>query len=321
MNPILQNFAYFLGLVIGFYILVKAADWFTEAAVEMARRFRVPHIIIGATVVSLATTLPELAVSFLAACQGKVDLAVGNAVGSTICNVGLILGLCALLSPMVVEQNGFVVSGMRLLIIGLIFGGLGYLVPEGSRWVGVIMVLCLIMYLAAQLRTALAERRKKEPEETDFKSWSWIWGFFFVGAFGVVLGSRVVVFCAECLARALGVSELVIALTIVAVGTSMPEFMVSLTAILRKRRALSLGNIIGANVLNLVWVIGASSLVRPLPLQRQTLVFDIPTMWLFSVLLLIFGRTDARVARWEGATLLGLYIVYVFVTVFFFRQA
>jgi len=319
MSTILAYVVYFLGLAIGFLILVKSADWFTDAAVELARRLRIPQIIVGATVVSLATTLPELAVSFLAACQGKVDMAVGNAVGSTICNVGLILGLCAFLSPMAVEQHGFVSSGVRLLIIGLIFGTLGYLRPEGSRWVGVVMVLCLALYLIAQIRTARSSRGPIQ-EGDAYKPWKWIAGFFVAGAMGVVFGSRIVVFCAEHLARAMGVSELAISLTIVAVGTSLPEFVVSLTAIIKKTRSLSIGNIIGANVLNLVWVIGASSLVTPLPLHRQTLVFDIPMMWLFSLLLLFFGRTGARVVRWEGAVLLSIYIVYIIITFTVFRS-
>ena len=308
-----------LGLLCGFLILVKAADWFTNAAVEMARRLRVPQILIGATVVSLATTLPEFAVSFLAACQGKTDMAVGNAVGSTICNAGLILGICAFLSPMVVEQNGFVGSGLRLLVIAGLFGGLGYVFPDGSRWVGAIMILCLVLYVAGNVRAGLIGRNPADEGPSKYRSWAWIAGWFAAGALGVVGGSRLVVFCAEALARYMGVSELVISLTIVALGTSMPEFAVGIAAIVKKTRGLSIGNLIGANVLNLVWVIGASSLVRPLPLQRQTLIFDIPTMWLMSILLVVFGRSDARFARWEGAVLLIVYAGYAVVTFTVFR--
>ena len=298
-------------LAIGVAILVKSADWFTGAAVEVARRMRIPEIIVGATLVSLATTLPEFAVSFLATWQGKASLAVGNAVGSTICNVGFILGLCAFLSPMVIEQREFVRNGAGLLALVSVFGVLGFAFPEGSRWVGLVMLSCLIAYLGSIVRSATRQRRGVHATTPSTYSIPMTVVLFVVGAAGVVGGSRLMVWSAVHLATRLGVPELVIGLSIVAVGTSTPELVVSIAAILKKQRGLSIGNIIGANILNLAWVIGACSLVSPLPLSDQTRWFDVPVTFLLSILMLIFGATGKQLVRWEGAVLLCIYAAYV----------
>ncbi|MCP4638908.1 MAG: calcium/sodium antiporter [bacterium] len=310
-----------LGVAVGVAILVKAADWFTEAAVEVARRFRIPEMIVGATIVSLATTLPEFAVSFTATLQGQVDITIGNAVGSTICNIGLILGLCAVLSPMAVARDGFFASCLGLLVLAGIFGALGYVFPDGSRIVGVVMVSCLIVYLAATVRSSLKNRVEASSEHEPGMSVLRICVLFIVGAVGVVGGSRLMVECGVRLAELAGIPQLIIGLTVLAIGTSTPELVVSLTAIVKKRRGLSIGNIIGANVLNLAWVIGSCSLVRPLPVQFQTRVLDIPGMVLLTALLFVFGLSSQRLSRWEGAVLLGGYVTYLAVMFMFFAGA
>lgn len=320
MNGPLLLLMYFGGLAVGVAILIKAADWFTDAAVEMARRARISEIVVGATIVSLATTLPEFAVSFSATIAGKVDMAVGNAVGSTICNVALILGLCAALSPMGVRRQGFQKSVLTMLSIGLLFGLLSVLVPQGSRIIGVIMLGCFAAYSFAAFRSARAFPDLESPPPAGMTRMK-IALLFLAGAVGVVGGSTIVVRSAEGLARAAGVSELVISLTLVAVGTSTPELVVAIASLIKKQRALSVGNIIGANILNLAWVIGASSIVRPLPVRFSTRVFDIPVMLLLSVLLLIFGLTEQRLTRWEGLVLLAVYAAYLLITFTVFRTS
>jgi cation:H+ antiporter len=339
---------YFLGLAIGVVILVKSADWFTDASVSVAYRFNVPEIIIGATLVSLATTLPEFAVSFAAALEGKVDMAVGNAVGSTICNIGLILGLCTLLSPMGVARKGFVRSGVGLFLLCLLFAFMGYAFPEGTRWSGVALLACLVVYFGTTVRSTMIQRTKDPlrikvtgepvPEATleDLAaettvdgaerivlatglSGPWIAAYFVLGAVGVVGGSKLVVYCAEQIALAAGISRQIIALTLVALGTSTPELVVSIAAILKKQRGLSIGNIIGANILNLAWVLGTCSLVTIIPFNTQNLRFDIPVMLLMTVLLLVFGFTGERLSRREGAVLLTIYAIYVAVLFTFYR--
>lgn len=313
---------YFGGLCAGVAVLVKSADWFTDAAVEIARRFRLPEMFIGATLVSLATTLPEFAVSFTATLQGQVSMAVGNALGSTICNIGLILGFCALLAPMGVARQGFLATGLGLLAFAGMFCAFGYWFPDGSRFTGVVMLICLVAYLAATFRASLSRRGTRDGPENHGMTLTTghMFLLFVVGATGIIFGSQLMVHCAQQLARLIGISELVISLTLLAFGTSTPELVVSLAAILKKQRALAIGNIIGANILNLAWVLGTCSLIRPLPLEkvvvagrevRQTLVFDIPVMLLLSVLLVIFGLTGQRLTRREGAVLFTVYILYI----------
>lgn len=331
---------YLLGIAIGIAILVKSADWFTDAAVSMAYRFNVPDIIVGATIVSLATTLPEFAVSFAAALTRRPEMAVGNAVGSTICNIGLILGLCTILSPMGVARKGFVRSGVGLLLLSLVFAGMGYTFPDGSRWTGVAMLACLMLYFWSIVRSTI---RQKAPDRVGGEADSHlerttalqeiaaetsvdgvervvlatrlsggrIAVYFVLGAVGVIGGSKLVVYCAEHLALAAGISKQVIALTLVAFGTSTPELVVSLAAIVKKQRGLSIGNIIGANILNLAWVLGSCSLVTIIPFKPQNLRFDIPVMLLMTVLLLVFGFTGKRFSRREGIVLLVLYAAYL----------
>lgn len=312
-------FLYLAGMVTGVAILVRSADWFSDAAVDVARRFHVPEIIVGATLVSLATTLPEFAVSFGAALHGQTDIAVGNAVGSTICNVGLILGLCALLAPMPVAREGFLGSSIALLLLGIVFGILAYLLPEGGVVTGFILLACLGLFLMYSIACSWQRSTPETvpPSMTTTKTAI----LFVVGAAGVTAGSKLLILCGVGLARLMGISELVIGLTILAVGTSTPEIVVSITGIIKKQRALSIGNIIGANILNLAWVIGASSLVANLPVRHQTRVFDIPVMLLLSVLLLIFGTTGQRLSRAEGAVLFLIYAAYLTALFTVFRVA
>ena len=310
------------GIALGVGILVKSADGFTNAAVEMARRLRVPDIVVGATLVSLATTLPEFGVSLAATLQGQVDMAMGNAVGSVICNSGLVLGLCAVLAPMGIDRAGFLANTVALLVFGVLFAFCGRLFPDGSRVTGIVMLACLTAYLAHTLRASLKARdlANLDAVASQAMTSARMYLLFAVGAMGIALGSRLLVYCGENLARLLGVAELVISLTVLAVGTSTPELAVSVAGVIRKRRALAIGNIIGANILNLAWVIGTCSLVRPLPLRsvvlfgrhvHQSLVFDIPVMLLMTALVLVFGLTDKRLTRTEGAILFAVYLLYV----------
>ncbi|MBN2311912.1 MAG: calcium/sodium antiporter [Candidatus Hydrogenedentes bacterium] len=312
---------YLIGLAVAVAILVKSADLFTDAAVEVARRLRIPELIVGATIVSLATTLPEFAVSFTSAVRGQVDFAVGNAVGSTICNVGMILGICAMLSPMGIERKGFLSSGLGLIMLGAIFSVLGYAFPEGSRWMGVVMMACLVAYLAYTVRSALQGRTEPADPATPNMSGLRVGVLFALGAAGIVGGGTLMVECGARIARLMGVPELIIGLTFLAIGTSTPEFVVSISGIIKKQRALSIGNIIGANILNLAWIIGSCSLVTNLPVRQQTRVLDIPVMLLLSLLLVVFGLTGQRLSRREGAILFAIYVAYLAVMFTVFRGA
>ncbi len=336
----MQILLYVLGIGLGVVLLVKSADWFTDASVSIAYRLNVPDIVIGATLVSLATTLPEFAVSVTAALNRQVEMAVGNAVGSTIANIGLILGLCIVLAPMGVARKGFLRSSLGLFFVCLVFTCMGYAFPEGTRWAGVAMLVCLAVYLAANIRSAMPARRPGAPRAQDVGeparealleelasetsvdgaqrvelatglTTGRIIAYFLLGTVGVIAGSPLVVYCAEHLALAAGISKQVIALTLVALGTSTPELVISLAAIAKKQRGLSIGNIIGANILNLAWVLGVSSLIMVVPFDAQSLHFDIPVMLLLTGLLLVFGFTGKKLSRWEGIVLLWVYAAYL----------
>jgi cation:H+ antiporter len=306
-------------LAVGVAVLVKAADLFTDAAVETARRFRVPEMLVGVTLVSIATTLPECSVSLLAAARGNIDTAVGNAIGSTICNMALILGLCALLSPMVIAPRTFRLNMSTMLAAMLLFSGLAWLMPGGGRIVGLLMLGMLAYHFYRSVCEARRHVDDAPPVPPKGTRTPVLAAQFVLGAAGVVGGSLLVVSSAERLAEMAGIPELVISLTLVAVGTSLPELTVSLAAIVKGQRGLSTGNILGANILNLGLAIGGSSLVRPLPLQRQTLVLDLPVMLLLAVTLLIFGLTGGRLSRREGTVMLGIYIAYLAVVFTVFR--
>ena len=213
-------FLYVMGLAVGLALLIRSADWFTDAAVAIARQWHVPELVVGVTIVSLATTLPEFAVSFLAALEGNVDITVGNAVGSGICNVGLIVGITALLAPIMVNKHHLFAMARTLLFTVLVFAGLEILWPEGNRWTGVILLAGLGFHLAQTFRGAA-----RHPEEIDAPPAGTIAGrtiaiLFASGAVGVVIGSMIAVTCAVGLAELAGISQLVISLTVVALGTS-----------------------------------------------------------------------------------------------------
>jgi cation:H+ antiporter len=314
---------YLVGLALGVIILIISADWFTGAAVDIARILRVPEIVIGATIVSFATTVPEFMVSFVAAVQHEPDVAVGNAVGSVICNIGLILGACALITPLVIVEGGFLTSSAMLLVFALIFGALGWAFPSGNRWVGVTLIGCLLLYLAVTAFGAAdwSTNLTASTEVSAPRSIRRPIVIFVLGAVGVIIGSELLVKSAVGLAQALGVSKLVISLTIVALGTSLPELVVSVTGIVKRRRALSLGNILGANILNLAWVMGCSSLVADLPFRRETLTFDVPVMITLCGMLMVFGVTGDRINRREGAALFLVYLVYTLISFTVFGKA
>jgi len=324
-TPFLMTAYYLAGLALGAILLVKSADRFTGAAVDIARILRLPEVVIGATIVSFATTMPEFMVSFVAAVQHEPDVAIGNAVGSVICNIGLILGLCAWVAPISVEEGAFRSNSAMLFAFACVFAALGYAFPGGSTLTGVALIACLLFYITVTVFIAGESRTQLVPDDVaavrSSKSLRRMVAIFLLGAAGVVLGSELLVKCAVALAEALGVSKLVISLTIVALGTSLPELTVSVTGLIKGRRSLSLGNIVGANILNLVWVMGCSSMVARIPFSHETLTFHVPAMIVMCGLLMVFGITGERISRREGAALLLVYAAYTAISVLVYGKA
>lgn len=309
-------------------LIGKGADWFTEAAIKIAEATHIPKVIIGATIVSAATTLPEFSVSAIATIQKSTDMAVGNAIGSCICNIGLILGTCTLAKASKTDKELLTHQGMFMLGGGILI----FLLTLGgvlNRWGGVILIMGLVTYMYYSVRTARTRRdralleRIVDEEDADFPARPTLTNeiiWFVIGSGLVVGGSRLLVHSGIKLAEVLGVSQLIISLTVVALGTSLPEYITALTATIKGHQELSVGNIIGANILNILWVLGGCSLMRPLPLNTespflgfpQTQSFDIPIMFLLMILLVAFGYSKGILRRWQGGVLFIIYAAYIF---------
>lgn len=334
-------------VLLGMVMITHGGDLFTDSAVAIARATRIPPVIVGATVVSMATTFPEFMVSFIGAINGVPEFAVGNALGSCCCNIGLIVGSCAVLKGWLAKRGGtepgisvsrvtLLGSGIFMLVAGasvLAFSAFdsGGAVDAGqnaspygiARWQAIVLVVVLIAYLAYSIRLALQARYESAIDKDEAEAEEEIRehigkqiGMFALGSALVVLGSRLLVANAQSIANDLGVPELVIGLTVLAVGTSLPEYTISLMAVLKGHGALGLGNIIGANVLNICWVVATCALIQPLAIKPQTVLLDGPVV-LLLMLLLIFGPLKReKVTTLLGAVLCAVYVAYLLTLLF-----
>ena len=298
---------------IGLLLIIKGAGWFVVSAAEMAEGFHVPKILIGATLVSLATTAPEFFVSVIATAMGKVEMAVGNAVGSPIANIGLILGGCVLFTFIPVSRRILRVEAMMMLasVVILFLFSFYHEITRPIALFFLFLVFLYVRYSLKQAKNARDEwRRDGAIKKHDFNLKKEIL-FFSLGAGMVVIGSRFLVSSGSNIASHFGISEGVIGLTLVAVGTSLPELFTSVVAITKGHKEISIGNIIGANILDIILVLGVSGLIRPLPIDRNTQFFAIPVLMLLSLLLIGFGITRKGLQRWEGGVMLVVYISYI----------
>jgi cation:H+ antiporter len=303
-------------------ILSKGADWMIDGVVHLANRTSLPRVVIGATIVSLGTTMPEAFVSVMAAWMGNPGLALGNGVGSIIADTGLIFGLaCVLVSmPMdrfILNRTGWVQVGSAtlLVVISLILLATTSGQPVLERWVGVLFLFLLvgymyITYVWARQGVAIGEEDKGEPSSTGLAM-----PIFMIvgGLFLVVLGARVLIPCASEIASRFGVPEDVIAATMVAFGTSLPELITAITAIRKGHPEIAVGNIVGADVLNCLFVVGAAAAARPLEIPPNFFTFHFPAMLaiLFSFRVFISVNRTGWFKRWQGAWLLGIYLAYI----------
>ncbi len=301
----------------GVALVVRGGDYFVDAAARIARALRIPTFVIGATVVSLATTMPETIVSAMAAAEGKTEMAIGNAVGSVTANTALILGAAMVAVPILCERRRFLrpilllISACLTLLLSSLGGELSL---PGS------LILCgiFLLFMFGNLLDAKKEARRQTGgtgEKLSPKTWAQNVLLFLLGAAGIVFGSRLMVEYGGEIAARLGVPERTVALTLVAVGTSLPELVTTVTAIVKKEAGLSVGNIIGANVIDLSLILPLCSLVskKPLPVSPAGAVtLDLPVCLGATLLaflpLLLFRRSS----RLQGFLLLALYGVYLF---------
>lgn len=307
-------------LVLSLLMITKGADWFVESAVSISEKSGIPKIIVGATIVSFATTSPEFAVSVTAVYMGHVDLSVGNAVGSAICNIGLVLGLIIAIRAIDVDKHGFVRKGAFMLISGLLLI-LTTLDEVLSSFDGILLLLVFVgfMYYNYKLQRAVFDGEGNKRERTPLLDMKKDLLLFVTGALMVVLGSRILVDAGIAVAEWLGVPQMLIGLTLVALGTSLPELITAVSSTLKGHQDISIGNILGANIMDITLILGVSSQISYLKIQKQSIMYDFPAMLLIMVLLVIFGITRRKLERWEGGLLLGVYLAYIAGLFIYFR--
>lgn len=305
-------------IVIGMVLVLWGADRLTDGAVAIAKRMNVPEIVIGLTIVAMGTSMPEFCVSFASALKGTADLAVGNVVGSNIFNAMLIVGVAAMVAPITILKNTVrkdipfaIFASLMLLQMGL-----NYNITRTEAFVLFIMFAVFTIYTIMMAKGNVEENKNEKENEKKYNGSKWS-AFFCNPAFGVVFGLSALIFgsnifvdSATEVARLMGVSEAIIGLTIVAAGTSLPELATSIVSARKGQSGIAIGNVIGSNVFNILFIIGLTGMVTPMHISGLTTI-DFAVMLLSMLLLWLMSFTKYTLSRWEGAVLAILYIIYV----------
>jgi cation:H+ antiporter len=301
-------------LVAGVVVLGVGGEWLVRGAARLARVLGVSALVVGLTVVAFGTSAPEAAVTVFAAARGVTELAVGNVVGSNIANMLLILGLAAVISPLAVSRGLIRIDGPMMVGSAAAFVVLAWQFGEVARWAGAVFVVGLVAYTLftyfASRRNPLTEWHDEPLEGRQGRVW-YNAVLVLLGVGGLVGGARLIVDGATGLATAIGISDRVIGLTIVAVGTSLPELATTIVAARHKQPDMALGNVIGSNIFNVLFVAGTASLVRPLAVHADIARFDGPLMLVICAASYVIIWSGRRVTRLEGGTLLAGYVAYL----------
>ena len=309
--------------IVGLLFLIKGGDWFVDGASALARRFHLPELLIGATVVSIGTTLPEVMVSTMSAVSGHGEIAYGNAIGSVICNSALIAAITIAVRPGKVDPKTLRVPVAFFFAAAAIYCVAAYAMGEFTRPLGFVMLAMFVAYMVANVlqmkkAPAAAEAEAEAENAGEEMSLTKTLVLLVLGAVLIALGANLLVDNGTLIAQALGVPESVIALTFVALGTSLPELVTAITSLAKGHGSLSLGNVIGANVFNLVLVSGMSITVSPFSIPQNStimginssLVMDLPVMFAVMLLLTVPALLKGRLSRWQGVLLLCIYAAF-----------
>ena len=301
----------YIYLIVGFVLLIKGADFFVEGSSSVAKKLRVPSIIIGMTIVAMGTSLPETSVSVSASIAAKNDLAISNVIGSNIFNLMVVCGLCAVLCPLTVNGTtlkrdfpfSIVMAGL-LMALGGIDGVVG-------RFDGILFLVLFVVFLLIMIYSAKKSRDNSAPEADEYKIMPvWKCILYMVGGIAAIAaGGEMVVEGASDIARAFGMSENLIGMTIVALGTSLPELVTSVVAARKNELDMALGNVIGSNIFNILFVLGIASAISPVSYTNENLI-DSAVLIVMSMIVLIFCLPKKRLIRWNGASMLALYACY-----------
>jgi cation:H+ antiporter len=300
--PIVQ----LLLIAVGFVMLVKGADWFVDGCSGIAGRLGIPQIVIGLTIVAMGTSAPEAAVSITAAIKGNADISVGNILGSNILNVLIILGITSVIVPLAIKKMTFVAEMPFLILITLVFAVMGRTGYSITRAEGAVLLVLFAVYFVYLL--FLSKNEKEETATSEKPVWKLTIAIV-AGIVIVVCGSNITVNAATELARLVGLSERFIGLTIVALGTSLPELVTSVTAARRGNADIAVGNIVGSNIFNILFIIGVSALITPLN-YGTGFVFDGIVAVVTSVALWLFVLRRRKLGRIAGIIMLVMYAVY-----------
>ncbi|MGB5385051.1 MAG: calcium/sodium antiporter [Lutimonas sp.] len=304
----------YLLILAGFIFLVLGGNWLLKAAVGLSLRLNIPKIVIGMTVVSFATSAPELIVSINAALSGHADISLGNVIGSNIANLGLVLGIVIILSTISVERSFYITNWPVMMIASFLF--YLFIKFDGviSRGEGIIFVLLLVFFLIYLLK--FQKQAVVEDEDLEIVDMPVYLSLLYlaIGGLGLWAGSELLVKGAVNLANQLGVSERVIGVTIISVGTSVPELAASIIAIIKKEKAISLGNLLGSNIFNIFGVIGITSIITPIKAMDERLIsYDMVWMLVLALIIfpLVFAPVRMKLSWREGLILLGSYVVFI----------
>ncbi|KAB3535783.1 calcium/sodium antiporter [Alkaliphilus pronyensis] len=326
----MENFNIILLFILGVVIIIKGGDWFVESAVWVAKVTGIPNVIIGATIISIATTLPEQLVSIIATYQGHYDVAIGNALGSVICNIGLILSVSLIFSPSQVVNRDYSIKSIYMLISAVILF-LFSIDLVVSKLEGIILLVLCVVYFIVNIIEIRKGNKAVNQQLDDLKASKKLLKHnlvrFILGTAFIVLGARLLVNNGVKLATMLGASQQVISLTLVALGTSLPELVTAVSSIIKKEYGIAVGNIIGANILNMLLVVGVSTQFSSVGLEisnqlakiggninyyiPQTLYYDLPVAILMIATLTVFGTIFKKLNKVIGGILLTTYVLYL----------
>jgi len=305
----------------GLVCLIKGGDWFVDGAAGIARRFHLPELLIGATVVSIGTTLPEVMVPTTSALTGHGEIAYGNASGSVICNTALIAAITIAIRPSKVDRAALRTPVFFFFAAALLYAGVAYTTGYFTRGIGLALLALFVVYICLtifEMKNSVASKQNNKPEEEKSGSLAKELLLLAAGAILIAVGADLLVDNGTLIAQALGVPESVIALTFVALGTSLPELITAITSLIKGKGALSLGNIIGANLFNLVLVSGVSVALAPFSIPQSavlfgrnaSLVLELPVMFAVMLLLTIPALIKGKLTRAQGIVLLGVYVCF-----------
>ena len=329
--------------ILGLACLIKGGDWFVDGASGVAKRFKIPEIIIGATVVSIGTTLPEVMVSATSAVTGHPEIAYGNAIGSVICNTSLICAITISFMPGKVDKKSLLIPVIFFFVSAITYAIMAYTTGYFYRWTGILFLVTFVAFIFITIYKAIKQNKEKSEDESEdsaeieeekkenkflnkhpklkaFTETLWYELILLVvGAALIAVGARLLVDNGTLIAQALGVPEAVIALTFVALGTSLPELVTAITSLIKGHSSLSLGNIIGANLFNIILVSGMAITLQPFEIPQSTLIngipmsllIEIPVMFAVMLILTIPPLISGKLKRWQGILLLVIYISFV----------